>query len=51
MRTLGVDCATKTYANVGHAFALYGYKHHEAFVGDVLAAIDQWLERGPRQGA
>jgi acetyl esterase/lipase len=43
LSTLGVDCRVTTYPDVGHAFALYGYEHHEAFVQDVLAAIDRWL--------
>jgi len=49
LRALGADCAAKSYPGAGHGFALIGYEHHEAFVSDVLAAIEDWLlEAGER---
>ena len=43
LSVLGVDCRVTAYPEVGHAFALYGYEHHEAFVQDVLTALARWL--------
>ena len=45
LRALGVDCSLTAYPDVGHAFGLHGYEHYEAFVQDVLAALDRWLSR------